>query len=144
MVEKMNNAATASKGSSVPLTKRLGRDSSTVGGLVRAPGPRRWSGRSRRIVLLLIAIWVVNLFDLAFTLIAHDTGNFVEANPIARALLDNRPALLAFKLGAIVLATVIFLYLRRHWLTELGCWFLCGTYAALSFMWLFYYHSRGR
>jgi len=134
VVEWMGNTSATSRGSGRDLTGRVAREGKA----------RRWSARSRRIVLLLAAIWMINLFDLTFTVLAHNTGNFVEANPIARALLDNRPALLAFKLGAMVIATGILVCLRRHWLAELGCWFLCGAFATLAFMWLVYYRSWER
>ena len=92
--------------------------------------------RPRRVVALLILLWVLNLFDLAYTIQAHQTGHFHELNPIARDLLDSPWVLAGFKLLAVLLGSLILLHLRRHRLAELAAWFLCLAYVALVLRWL--------
>ncbi len=96
--------------------------------------------RSRRVILMLILLWIANAFDLIFTLLAAKVGGFEEANPIAAPLL-NDPALLAtFKILAVLFASIIILKFRRRLLTEIGCWGLCLTYTLLSIWWRIYHH----
>jgi len=92
--------------------------------------------RPRRVVSLLVLVWVLNLFDLAYTIQAHRTGHFHELNPIARDLLDRPWALAGFKLAAVSAGSMILLSLRRHRLTELATWFLLLAYTALAIRWL--------
>ena len=36
---------------------------------------------------MLIILWLLNVFDLLFTLRAHELGSFLEVNPVARIFL---------------------------------------------------------
>lgn len=92
--------------------------------------------RPRRVVSLLVLLWVLNIFDLAYTIQAHRTGHFLELNPIARDLLYSPWALAGFKLVAVSVGSVILLCLRRHRLAELATWFLLLAYASLTIRWL--------
>jgi len=95
--------------------------------------------RSRRVVLMLVLLWILSGFDLVFTLLAQQIGDFREANPVARELLASPALLVAFKVSTLMYASAILLVLRRHWLTELGCWCLSVVYTGLSFAWFVYY-----
>ena len=95
--------------------------------------------RTRRVILALVIIWLLNIFDLCFTVLAHQAGDFVEANILASFFIGNTNALILFKLSALVLATSIFLTFRRRFITELSCWTICIIYLALSFIWVGYY-----
>ena len=97
------------------------------------------AARTRRLVLALIAIWVLNLFDLTFTVLAGRIGGFEEVNPLARDILHESGRLLLFKLVTLGLGTAILLLFRRHWVTEAAAWLVCGVYVALSFIWVAYY-----
>jgi len=97
------------------------------------------SRRARRVVLLLILLWIVGLFDLTYTILAQHIGNFHEANPVARLLLGNSAALTVFKVTSLIVASAILLALRRRLVAEIACWLACGIYVALAFMWLVYY-----
>ena len=85
---------------------------------------------------LLAVLWVLNFFDLAYTIHAHQTGKFFELNPVARGLLNSPWALAGFKCLAVGLGSVILMSLRRHRLTELAAWLLCLAYLALAIRWL--------
>jgi len=97
------------------------------------------AGRTRRIVLALAFIWIVTIFDLLFTILAHRIGNFQELNPIARGLLDVTEALIVYKLALVGVASIIFYVFRRHRLTELACWACCVVFTGLVFLWMAYY-----
>lgn len=95
--------------------------------------------RARRVVLLLVLLGIVNAFDLTFTLMAAKTSRFVELNPFAAALVKNTAGLVAFKALLVLFAATVFLRFRRHRLTEIACWGLCGIYATLAGRWWVYY-----
>lgn len=113
---------------------------------IRALGQaiRRFRGdatarRVRRVLLVLIWIWVLNIFDLSFTMIALKVGGFEELNPLARLYLHSPEVLTFFKLGTLLTASIVFLAFRRHRVTEVGCWGLAAVYTVLSFIWFAYY-----
>lgn len=99
--------------------------------------------RARRVVLLVILLWMLNLFDLIFTLLAVRLGSFVELNPLARPLLHTPLGLSAFKLAMLTFTSFIFLVCRRRVLTEVGCWVLSVVYTCLGVFWLRYYVALG-
>ena len=113
------------------------------------PGARAWlrlrqSGRSGRVILLVLMIAMLNAFDLAFTILAQRIGGFHEVNPLARMMLGNPSVLIVFKLSAALLASSVFIIYRRHWLTELACWAFAMVYTVLSLMWTTYYNYLSR
>ncbi len=95
--------------------------------------------RARRVVLLILALWLINLADLGLTLCARDIGGFHELNPVARPLIGSTSALVIFKLSLVSISSLIMLTYRRHLWTELGCWVLIAVYTGLSFVWVQYY-----
>ena len=100
---------------------------------------RALSRRARRVVLMVIFLWMLNLSDLALTVLAHQIGDFHELNPLARPLLATPTALVVFKLVALSFTTGIFLFYRHYRFTEIGCWILAVVYTGLAVMWLRYY-----
>ncbi len=106
---------------------------------LRAVWDQVLNARAQRVLLLVMFICILNAFDLAFTVLAHEIGNFEETNPFARMLLHNTTLLVTFKLAAVGTATIIFIIFRRHWLTEMACWSFCFVYTVLSLMWTSYY-----
>lgn len=98
--------------------------------------------RARRVVLLLACLWMLNIFDLTFTLLASRIGHFEELNPLARHLLDSPVALVAYKFALLTFTSVVFFVFRRHWMTEVGCWYLAVVYTVLAAVWLHYYHGH--
>ena len=93
------------------------------------------SGRSRRVLFLLAGVWLLNLFDLALTLLASSDGMLHEENPIARALLHSPAALLAFKLTLVAAATAVLFNFRRFRCAEIGCTFALVIYAGVAVQW---------
>ena len=118
------------------------RTDSRWGGLwtvVRGYAQRHTRHRGRRVFLLVVMLWVLNAFDLKFTLLAQHIGGFTEMNPIASMFVSNSTALIAYKFGLIIPATAVFLVLRRRAITEIGCWLLLAAHVALAFVWQEYY-----
>jgi hypothetical protein len=95
------------------------------------------SRRPWRVAQLIVALWVLSLADLCFTIWAHHFTPFVEENPLARALLDSQSfaSLVAMKVGLTGLGAVIFWCLRRYAKAELALWLLVGVYVLLAVRW---------
>lgn len=92
--------------------------------------------RPRRILLLLIGVWIVQVFDLGFTLFAHRTGTLSELNPIGEwALQRGAPVVIAFKATLLLGGTVVLWRYRREYLSEALLWFVAGVCVALSVRW---------
>ena len=126
------------------MTREMAISATAVQSPVRqaGPPPARSDGalarRTARIVLAILLIWVLNIADLGATLSAHKGGQFVELNPLARSLLQFPPALIAFKLIPLALASLVFIISRRHFLTEFACLLVCVMYVVLGIIWWSY------
>lgn len=100
----------------------------------------RYLVRPRRVLFILAAVWVLNLFDLHYTLLEAPQRHFRELNPVAAQLLCGPPHLLiAYKLLLVAIGSAIMLSLRNHRATELGCWLIFATYAFVGVCWQAYY-----
>ena len=95
--------------------------------------------RARRVLLIMIVLWIVSMFDLIFTLLAKNLGDFVEMNPIAAQFIEHPILLIFFKILAVAFASVIILKFRRRRMTEVSCWCLFVVYVILSGIWWIYY-----
>jgi len=96
--------------------------------------------RPRRILLGLAALWIINIFDLGYTLAEAKRLTFVEANPVAAQLIRGPAhALIAYKTILVVIGSTILLTFRRHRVAELTCWFMLATYTFVAVRWCLYY-----
>ena len=87
-------------------------------------------------ILLVMAIWMLNGFDLAMTVLAHQQGLLHEQNPVARGLLQGGTApLMLFKLGLVLIGTYPLLRFRRVRIAELGALVVLVAYAMVSVRW---------
>ncbi len=94
------------------------------------------AGRGRRVAIFIVAICMINLFDLALTMQAHADGMLDEQNPIARSILKIGPAALsAFKLAVIAGAGYVLFSFRRHRCTEFASIFVLIAYVAVALRW---------
>jgi hypothetical protein len=111
-----------------------------------SPGSTRpWIGRlvhwvaearSHRVICLVLGIWLLNGFDLAFTILAHDHGILNEENPLARHMLKNGTmSVVLFKIGLVLIGSYPLLRFRRARITELGSYVIIVAYAFLAFRW---------
>ncbi|GJM25343.1 MAG: hypothetical protein DHS20C16_17580 [Phycisphaerae bacterium] len=97
---------------------------------------RSLSARGRRVALFVIAICVINLFDLVLTIRAHRDGVLHEENPIARSILEIGPmALLVFKMSVIAGAGYVLFSFRRHRCAELACLVVLAAYVGVAVRW---------
>lgn len=100
--------------------------------------PTLWStaARSRRVILLVLGIWLFNAFDLVLTVLAHNQGLLREENPLARALLEmGIPSLVLFKIGLVLIGSYPLLRFRMARITEMGTCVILVAYMFLAVHW---------
>lgn len=97
--------------------------------------------RPARVALLLAAVWLLNMFDLHFTLTAARMGPFIELNPVAARMLETGDmlALTLYKVSLVAIGSAILWQYRRLKLSELGCWMLVCMYSGVAIRWQNYY-----
>ncbi len=98
-----------------------------------------WLIRPRRVLLLLAAIWILNAFDLAYTMNEVGRHGFVELNPLAAGLLHAPGLLIAYKLTLVLIGSALLLATACHSTAEWACWFLLATYAYVGLRWTIYF-----
>lgn len=105
-------------------------------------GYRAWrhidtSGLRSRVVLLLIGLLLLlNGLDLAFTLIAQQTGEFAELSPIGDRLITKPILLGIYKIAAVALGAGLLLYLRQRRTAEVAAWWMCAVYVLVLVRWV--------
>ncbi len=100
--------------------------------------------RSRRLLLLLTAIWLLSVFDLTFTLAAYAMNVLIELNPIADWLLERygSAAVVCYKVGLMGMGTIILWTYRGQHCSESAAWLTLMVYVVLSVRWYAYYHGE--
>jgi len=98
------------------------------------------AARGRRVTLLVFAMALMGLADLGLTLTYMSTVGMLEANPIARAMIDvgGPRQLVMFKLFTIALSGGILYLLRRHRAAEVCAWLSCAGLLLLCVHWTSY------
>lgn len=92
--------------------------------------------RSHRVICIMLGIWMLNGFDLAFTVLAHQQGFLQEANPLARQMLHNGIAsIVLYKVGLVLIGSYPLLKFRQACITELGALVVLMSYMFLAFHW---------
>lgn len=92
--------------------------------------------RQRRVLLLLAALWVLNIFDCGLTLMAWTQGHLSEANPVARYVLGHGPeSLVLYKLTLVGASSLMLWRARFHPLAERAIWLLVVAYAVVAVHW---------
>ncbi|TVQ62203.1 MAG: hypothetical protein EA378_07030 [Phycisphaerales bacterium] len=111
-------------------TRRLGLEPTDPGAL----------RRGRRVALLLLAVGLLSLGDLALTMTFLVHTGMAEGNPLARAVIGyNSAAVLVFwKLSTVVCTLAILFALRRRVSGELGAWVCVAVLSWLTFHWQAY------
>ena len=96
-----------------------------------------FSGRDRRVCLLVLAIGIMNVFDLLLTIQAHGQGVLVETNPIAQSILPHGlVALVVFKILLVGFGSCVLLWYRRRLLAECMAWMVGAINVVVSFHWM--------
>ncbi|MBX2851382.1 MAG: hypothetical protein KTR15_06525 [Phycisphaeraceae bacterium] len=94
------------------------------------------SGRRSRVVFVLISLLVLlNGLDLAFTLIAQQTGQFAELSPIGDRLITKPVLLGLYKVAAVGLGVGLLFYLRQRRVAEVVAWWMCALYVLVLVRW---------
>lgn len=100
--------------------------------------PLDWivEARSHRVILLVLGIWLLNGFDLVFTILSHEQGMLQEENPLARRMLYyGTPSIVLFKIGLVMIGSYPLLRFRTARITELGTLVILVAYALLAVHW---------
>lgn len=92
--------------------------------------------RSHRVICLVAGIWLLNGFDLTFTILSYEQGLLHEENPLARHMLQYGTAsVILFKIGLVLIGSYPLLRFRRARITELGTYVILAAYALLALHW---------
>ncbi len=94
------------------------------------------ASRSHRVVILVLAIWVINSFDLMLTLISHQQGMLDEENPVANYFLRQGTAsVILYKAGMVLIGSYSLLRFRHTRIAEMGAFIVVMVYALLAVRW---------
>ena len=96
--------------------------------------------RGCRVAVLMAAVAVMSLADLAMTMTYLNHVGMVESNPIARIVMHGGGpgSLVAWKLASTVLGVGILLRLRRHGVAEVAALLCCAVLVWLMVRWVAY------
>lgn len=98
----------------------------------------RWfvEARAHRVICLVLGVWLINIFDLTLTVIAHRQGILVEQNPLARRLLqDGVMSIILYKVGMVCIGSYPLLRFRTTRIVEIGAVVVLLAYALVAFRW---------
>lgn len=93
------------------------------------------SSRAHRVICLVMGLWLINAFDVALTVLAHQTGVLSEENPIAARLLHSPSTLAAYKLVLVAFASTVLLVNRRKLLAEITAAGMLVIYGIVAVQW---------
>lgn len=92
--------------------------------------------RSRRVIALVIGIWILNAFDLAFTVLSHQQGMLHESNPVAQVVLSlGTPSIVLYKVGLVLIGSYPLLRFRTARISEMAALIVLIVYAMLAVRW---------
>ena len=89
---------------------------------------------SIRVLGLVFLLWLLNLTDLLFTLLASTHDLFVELNPLAAPMTSCQRII--FKLTILALFSVVAYRLRGCWTMEVACGVGLVAYLYVVWIWL--------
>lgn len=92
----------------------------------------------RATVVSLGLVIVLSGLDLVWTLLASQSGQMRELNPLASRLISDPQALIAFKAVATLIACGLLFALRHHGRAQLASWWICLICTMLTFRWLMF------
>lgn len=101
------------------------------------------TANKRRLALLITAIVLMGLADLALTLIYLRSIGMVEMNPIARMMISigQTRQLVLFKLLTITVSIGCLIIMRHHRWAERAAWCAAALLLGLMFYWVSYNNS---
>ncbi len=100
--------------------------------------------RSHRVICLVGGIWLLNAFDLAFTLLSHEQGLLHEQNPVAKQMLEKGElSVMLYKIGLVLIGSYPLLRFRTARIAEMAAFVVLIAYAALAIRWSECYELYG-
>lgn len=94
------------------------------------------AARAHRVICLVMGIWLLNGFDLVFTLLSYKHGLLQEQNPVARLMLGNgTSSIILFKIGLVLIGSYPLLRFRRTRIAELASYLVMAAYVILAVRW---------
>lgn len=95
-----------------------------------------------RLFYLLVGAWIINFFDLGFTVLAQQQHLITELNPVAARLLNHGPLVLAlYKFGLLGAGSALLWWQRRQRFTEVCLWTYCLVCVMLALRWHAFYRA---
>ncbi|WDQ17761.1 DUF5658 family protein [Rhodopirellula sp. P2] len=91
---------------------------------------------SKRFIISLVIIGLMSGIDLAWTLIAHQSGTMRELNPVGGRLIEDTYTLVAFKILVTSISISLLFYLRLQPLARKATWWCCLVLTLLTARWL--------
>jgi len=98
------------------------------------------ANRTRRMLVLMAALWLLSLADLVFTIWAHLFTPLCEVNPIANSFLQHQDlgGLIIFKAATNILGCWLLWRTRENARAEVALWGVLGVFVLLIFRWSAY------
>ncbi|WP_233215409.1 DUF5658 family protein [Rhodopirellula bahusiensis] len=90
----------------------------------------------KKLVISLVIIGLMSGIDLAWTLIAHQSGTMRELNPVGSRLIENPYTLAVFKILITSMSLALLFYLRQKPLARKATWWCCLVLTLLTARWL--------
>lgn len=92
--------------------------------------------RSHRVICLVLGAWLLNGFDLVFTILSYEQGLLHETNPLARQLLSyGTPSIILFKVGLVLIGSYPLLRFRTARVAEMAAFLVLAAYVVLAIRW---------
>lgn len=92
--------------------------------------------RSHRVMILVAGLWLLNAFDLVFTITAFRQRFLYELNPVAlHVLARGEIFLVLYKFGLMAIGSYPLLKFRRERVAEMGATLILIVYALVAVHW---------
>ena len=92
--------------------------------------------RMRAVFQLAGVLVLLNGMDLVFTIIAQQTGEFSELNPLGERMIESPVVLGYYKTTLVAVGVTILLFLRHRRAAEVTAWWLCAVYMLVLVRWV--------
>lgn len=94
------------------------------------------AARPHRVLCMIAGVWLLNAFDLVFTVLAHQQGFLVEVNPVACCLLEWGAAwIIAYKIILVAAGSYPMVCFRTAPVAEFGAFVVFVCYFVLAAWW---------
>jgi hypothetical protein len=84
----------------------------------------------------LVLVGLLSLLDLGWTIMASQTGQMRELNPVGSTLIESPLLLTVFKIAATGMSIGLLFALRKYRRAQVAAWWACLILTILAFRWL--------